>query len=238
MPPAKKIRETQHDQDDGGNDGADNASPLGHAGKRAHALESDESRQPIDRQYDAKHELLVGGKRFIPALVGPHESQRHRGKSQGRRKPNGNLDPEHEHGQKGRARPEGLADPAKHAALFGPACRQLGRHQRNRHQEGQGGEHVIEDGTQAIFGLGRQAAQTDHGHDVHDRQRTYRQLLCRRRCGARCGCRHDFPHRKPNTKRPARPLRLLRRAHARTCALGHCRRRRKGRDGVNNPCRA
>ena len=126
-------------------------------GEGLDAAEGDEGREPVDREHDAEHEHVVGGQRLVPALVRTDEGQRYGAEGEPGRKPDRHLDPEHEHGDERPSRTEGLADPAEDAAFLRPAGRKLGRDQRNRDQEDDRREKVVEDRAEAVFGLRRQA---------------------------------------------------------------------------------
>src|SRR5271170_4110187 len=102
------------------------------------------------------------------------------GERQGRRKPDGHFDPEHEHRDESPTRAECLSDPPEDSALLRPSRREFSRHQRDGNQEYDGSEQIIEYRAQPIFRLGRKAAKADDRDYIHDRKRENAQLASRR----------------------------------------------------------
>ena len=71
MTTAHEVSETEHDQDEGRDDRADDTAPLGHPGEGPDAAERDEGGQPVDRQDDRQHEHVVGRECLVPIWLGP-----------------------------------------------------------------------------------------------------------------------------------------------------------------------
>ena len=171
------VDHAQHDEQPGGDDGADHAAPLADFADPVQPLERDEGRRPVDGQHDDEREELVRGERHVVGLVGSDEGDGDRPEGEHRGVPDGRFNPLQPDGQKARPCAVGLAHPAEDAALLvGEHGRQLGGHECRGDEEDDGREEVVEGRRGSVDRFGRESAQADDCRHVHDGQRHDAQL--------------------------------------------------------------
>ena len=170
---AGPIAQAQQDQDGSGNNGSDDGSPFGDACGSLHAAQIKQGGRPVHAQHHDENIPFIGGKRFIPSLSGPHESQGNGGECQNGREPDGAFNPLQPDGQEPPFLSESLAYPAVNAAFLRPSGSKFRGHQGNRHQKENRSENVIKNGTQSVSAFRRHAAQADNGGNVDHGERKY-----------------------------------------------------------------